>query len=135
MSLPLSLFLRVTNEDGLRNLLYDFCIGKRQNGEDNLLDFRAGTFRRLFKTVHPSQRNVVLLFHWSTRDFYRLVILTHRYDIEIYEREHWSSFHWVLQHDGVERLVRVGPLFMIRTVRDPWDAIRYGHDRLRLRIT
>jgi hypothetical protein len=138
MTLPLSLFLKVTSEDGLRNLIYRFCIGQLANGEDDLLEFRGGTMgpnHLTFRTVHPLQRNIVLLFHWSTRDFYRLVILSHQYHIEIFAREHWSSFHWVLQRDGIERLVRVGPLYMVQGIPDPWDAYRYGYDRWRHRIT
>jgi hypothetical protein len=135
MPLPLSLFLTVTREDGLRNLIYRFCIGQLANGEDDMLEFRGGTIRLSFRTVHPSQRNIVLLFHWSTRDFYRLVILSPIYDIEIFDREHWSSFHWVLQRDGIERLMRVGPLFSGQTIPDPWDAYRYGYARWRQRIT
>jgi hypothetical protein len=138
MPLPLSLFLTVTGEDGLRNLIYRFCIGQSTNGEDSLTVFHQGRivdrYRRSIRTIHPPQRNAVLLFHWSTRDFYRLVILTNIYDIEIWEREHWVSFHFAIQPDLVERLVSVGPLYMLRGHREPLAYI-YGHGLIRERFT
>jgi hypothetical protein len=138
MPLPLSLFLTVTREDGLRNLIYRFCIGLSPTGEDHFTVFHQGRivdrYRRSIRTIYPPERNAVLLFHWSTRDFYRLVILSDRYNIEIWDREHWVSFHFEVQLDGVERLVKVGPLFELGGSRDPLAFI-YGHGLIRDRIT
>jgi hypothetical protein len=147
MPLPLSLFLTVTREDGIRNRIYRFCIGLSPSGEDLFTIYHQGRlilnpptahvgsyrYRRSIRTIHPTQRNAVLLLHWSTRDFYRLVILTNLYDIEICDREHWVSFHFAMQPDLVERLVSVGPLYRLRGHREPLAYI-YGHGLIRERF-
>jgi hypothetical protein len=114
MPLPLSLFLTVIRQDELRNLIYLFCIKHLPNGEEILSPFHHGSaaFGIRLRSVIPSERNIVLLLHKHTRDFYRLVILTHKYDqlLDLSQRLHAHCFRFSVHVDGFERLDSVGPI-------------------------
>jgi hypothetical protein len=117
MTLRLSLFLTVIGQDGLRNRIFQFCIKHLPSGEEIFSPFHHGSsvFGIRLRSITPPERNTVLLLHKHTRDFYRLVILTHWYDpmLDLSRRHHAHSFHFSVHADGLERLDSVGPLYRL----------------------